>query len=155
MIRLLSLVIAGVLVFGVSTAGGLRGSGVITASSARIAIATIPPASSQTALGTITVRQFLLYNRPAYNKSIGSAVTICQYIGRGKLIGGGASACFGTYRFARGNIEVRGILSSNESYLLAVVGGTGYYAAVGGVLRVLEDPKNPLRRALLFQLIGQ
>ncbi len=148
---LLALVLAGTLVYTLGPFASLHGPGVIIVKSTDVAVEQTFSQASPT-LGDLTVRQAVLTNN---SKPAGTAIIVCQYVGSGHTLGDqGASLCYGTYRFKRGDIEAQGLVVTNSSYLLAVIGGTGFYSAVGGVLSVRSLVGDPLRRSLLFDLVA-
>jgi hypothetical protein len=84
---------------------------------------------------------YALYNRPAYRNRLGSAFVRCIKLPVRWL------DCYETLRLSRGTIVARGVVSASSRFRsLAIVGGTGYYANVGGEMIV-----QPLGRN--FQLI--
>lgn len=72
-------------------------------------------------------RTYALYNRPAYPDRLGTAVSICVRVAHGWF------DCSYLLRLSRGTIITRSLVPSAAAFrLLAIVGGTGYYANVGG-----------------------
>lgn len=93
------------------------GAGAIAPGEARIRLT-----AEQTAPNT-----YALYNRPAYPDRIGTAVRTCDTVSRGWV------DCSFLLRLGRGTIIARGLNPTAAPYqVLAVVGGTGYYANTGG-----------------------
>jgi len=94
----------------------------------------------------------VLTNEPSFIGSIGSSILICTKIGGGPFVNT-AKQCHGTYRFAHGNLEVSGVISSRSFYKLSVTGGTGFYSNVGaGELVVITTDLNPRQERLNFAL---
>ena len=83
---------------------------------------------------------------------IGWAVVLCRDLGSGGPLGSASAYCFGTYSFPKGRIQTTGIRKSRSSYVMAVVGGTGLYSNVGGVLLVRRSFEGPRTERLLFSL---
>lgn len=76
-------------------------------------------------------RTYALYNRPTYQSRIGLGFVICYEISNGY------TDCQETLRLTRGIIVARGVSPSASALrTLAVVGGTGLYANVGGQMIV-------------------
>lgn len=72
-------------------------------------------------------RTYALFNRPAYPDRLGTAVATCVEVSRGWL------DCSYLLRLSRGTIVARSLVPSAAAFrLLAIVGGTGFYANVGG-----------------------
>lgn len=98
--------------------------------------------------------KLVLRNEAITEFSIGSGVLICAKVGGGPFVTK-ARRCNGTYRLAKGTIEVAGVVSSRSFYTLAVVGGTGLYANAGaGELTAFTVDLNPRRERLTFTLFG-
>ncbi len=68
------------------------------------------------------------------------------------LVSSSERGCHGTYVFPRGNIMVSGIVQTN-GYVLAIVGGTGFYNNARGAMRVSPSGAQERHRAF-FQLVG-
>ena len=83
---------------------------------------------------------------------IGWAVVLCRDLGSGGPLGSASAYCFGTYSFPKGRIQTTGIRKARSSYVLSVVGGTGLYSNVGGVLLVRMIDEGPRTERLLFSL---
>jgi len=83
---------------------------------------------------------------------IGWAVVLCRDLGGGGPLGSASAYCFGTYSFPKGRIQTTGTRKSRSSYVMAVVGGTGLYSNVGGVLLVRMIDEGPRTERLLFSL---
>ncbi len=60
--------------------------------------------------------------------------------------------CHGTYTFPRGVIAVAGLVQ-DDGYVLAVVGGTGFYNNARGAVRVSPSGAQA-RHRVFFQLVG-
>jgi hypothetical protein len=72
---------------------------------------------------------YALYNRPTYNERLGTGFLVCLPVNRD------FNDCTAFLRLSRGQIIARGVVPSASSFrLLAVSGGTGLYANVGGQL---------------------
>jgi hypothetical protein len=85
-------------------------------------------------------------------RRIGSAITYCDFLGTGGPLGSGTSFCRAAYLFPRGKIMATGTRKTRASYVLTVVGGTGFYAGVGGVLLGETVELDPRVERLLFSL---
>ncbi len=83
---------------------------------------------------------------------IGWAVVLCRDLGSGGPLGSASAYCSGTYSFPKGRIQTAGIRKSRSSYVMAVIGGTGLYSNVGGVLLVRTFIARPRTERLLFSL---
>ena len=83
---------------------------------------------------------------------IGWAVVLCRDLGSGGPLGSASAMCWGTYNFPKGRIQTTGTRKSRSSYVLAVVGGTGLYSNVGGVLIAQTFIARPRTERLLFSL---
>lgn len=91
-------------------------------------------------------RTFALFNRPAYPDRIGTAVETCVDVSRGW------EDCTWLLRLSRGTIVSRSLIPSAASFrLLAVIGGTGFYANSGGELTVQRFGDGQL---VLVNLLG-
>jgi hypothetical protein len=98
--------------------------------------------------------KLILRNEGLSEFSIGSGILICNAIGGGPFISQ-ARRCNGSYRLAKGTIEVSGVISSRSFYTMAVVGGTGLYAnAGGGEMTAVTLNLRPRRERLEFTLFG-
>lgn len=76
-------------------------------------------------------KTYALFNRPAYADRLGTAVVRCLEVSTGWV------DCTELLRLSRGEIIARGLVPSAARYrVLAIVGGTGYYANVGGDMSV-------------------
>jgi hypothetical protein len=74
---------------------------------------------------------YALYNRPAFPDRLGTAFVFCTPALRGY------TDCREILRLGRGQIVARGVVPSASAFrVLAVLGGTGYYANAGGELIV-------------------
>ena len=71
------------------------------------------------------VRNYRLYNAPAYKNSIGTASLVCERAGTRWL-------CHEFIELQRGQIAAAGLVTNLNNYHLAVTGGTGFYSNVGG-----------------------
>ncbi len=83
-------------------------------------------------------------------RRIGWAVVLCSDLGSGGPLGSASAYCFGTYNFPKGRIQTTSTRKARSSYVMAVVGGTGLYSNVGGVLLVQRI--GPRTERLLFSL---
>ncbi len=90
--------------------------------------------------------------RDRRNDRIGWAVVVCRDLGSGGPLGSASAMCWGTYSFPKGRIQTTGTRKSRSSYVLSVVGGTGLYSNVGGVLLVQTFIARPRTERLLFSL---
>lgn len=79
----------------------------------------------------VPTKTYALYNRPAYPDRLGTAVTTCV------PAAGGWVDCSYMLRLSRGVIVARALVPSAAAFrLLAITGGTGYYANAGGEMTV-------------------
>ncbi|MBA2707001.1 MAG: hypothetical protein H0U59_04255 [Gemmatimonadaceae bacterium] len=85
-------------------------------------------------------------------KRIGWAVVLCTDLGGGGSLGSATAFCHGSYNFPKGRIQTSGTRKARSSYVMAVVGGTGLYSNVGGVLLVRTISERPRTERLLFSL---
>jgi len=90
--------------------------------------------------------------RDRHNNRIGWGVVLCRDLGSGGPLGSASAYCFGTYNFPKGRIQTTGTRKSRSSYVMAVIGGTGLYSNVGGVLLVRTYIARPRTERLLFSL---
>lgn len=90
--------------------------------------------------------------RDRRGRRIGWAVVVCTDLGSGGPLGSATAFCHGSYHFPKGRIQTSGTRKSRSSYVLAVVGGTGLYSNVGGVLLVRMIDEGPRTERLLFSL---
>ncbi len=84
------------------------------------------------------------------DRRIGWAVVLCTDLGGGGSLGTATAFCHGSYNFPKGRIQTTGTRKSRSSYVMAVIGGTGLYSNVGGVL--LVRTVGPRTERLLFSL---
>lgn len=92
-------------------------------------------------------KTYALFNRPAYPDRLGTGVTTCVPAGRGWL------DCSYLLRLSRGVIVARALVPSAAAFrLLAIVGGTGYYANAGGEMTV--QPLGDEAQLILINLLG-
>lgn len=97
--------------------------------------------------GDLLVLRELLYNKGITRKAIGHAELVCTYTGRY------SRQCSGTFALPKGTIVVAGTLVYRQFYVLAVVGGTGYYDNVRGSLTVTLLKRKPHRDFVYFRLL--
>jgi hypothetical protein len=91
-----------------------------------------------------TNRTYALWNRPAYRNQLGTAFVSCEPIGTGWI------DCVETFRLSRGEIVARGVVPSAALFrVLAVTGGTGLYANVGGDLTIQPAGGGPVLLILI------
>ncbi len=83
---------------------------------------------------------------------IGWAVVLCRDLGSGGPLGSASAYCFGTYSFPKGRIQTTGTRKARSNYVLSVIGGTGLYSNVGGILLVRTIIARPRTETLLFSL---
>lgn len=81
-------------------------------------------------IGSTTIEIANLYNRPKYQGRIGTEIMACTYSGDSQK----RFLCRGSFSLARGKIQVAGTRRGRSYYVLAVTGGTGFYAGVTGQL---------------------
>jgi hypothetical protein len=98
--------------------------------------------------GDVLVIRELLYNKGITRKAIGHAELVCTYTGRL------SRQCSGTFSLPKGRIVVAGPLVFRQFYVLAVVGGTGYYDNVRGSLTVTLLKRKPHRDFVYFRLLN-
>jgi hypothetical protein len=86
-------------------------------------------------------------------KIIGNSFLICGKMPDSGRFGSGVQQCHGTYNLPRGKIAVIGSRNNIDKYSFVVVGGTGFYAGVGGKLDVFRIGASPITERLIFSLI--
>jgi hypothetical protein len=133
-----------------------------------VVLVIIPAASALTRPGVVRVTTRNLYTTTTsagplqvasvYNLSlspnpIGNAQLLCAPIpgARGPLPAG-SRYCWGSYTIGRNSLVAHGVSRNPFRYELAVAGGTGQYANVGGTLNVYRITSRPLRERLVFTL---
>jgi hypothetical protein len=128
----------------IPTASGLTRPGVVRVTTRNLYTVT-------TTAGPVQVAS--VYNLNLTPNPIGNAQLLCVSIdgGRGPLPAG-SRYCWGSYTIGKNSIVVHGVTRNPLRYQLAVVGGTGAYANVGGTLNVYRITSNPLRERLVFTL---
>ncbi len=87
-----------------------------------------------------------------YDRRIGWAVVLCTDLDGGGSLGSATAFCHGSYNFPKGRIQTSGTRKARSSYVVSVVGGTGLYSNVGGVLLVRTISERPRTERLLFSL---
>jgi hypothetical protein len=99
------------------------------------------------------VRVASVYNLNLTPNPIGNAQVLCVPLDgpRGPLPAN-SRYCWGTFTIGNNSIVVHGVIRNPLRYQLAVVGGTGTYANVGGTLNVYRITARPLRERLVFSL---
>jgi hypothetical protein len=86
---------------------------------------------------------YALYNRPTYSDRLGTGFLVCLPVNRD------FDDCTAFLRLSRGQIIARGVVSSASQFrVLAVGGGTGLYANVGGELLM-----QPLGKGVILFLV--
>lgn len=93
-----------------------------------------------------------LHNTRITPAVIGYSTLRCEFIGRGGVLGTGASDCSAIYSLAKGKLTARGIVKSRSYYALAVTGGTGIYSAMSGQVLASTIAARPHEERLLFGL---
>jgi hypothetical protein len=94
----------------------------------------------------------LLFNRRITTRALGHQETLCTYLGRGGVLGGGSRSCTMTFYLPQGRLIATGAVHNLLFYQLPVAGGTGLYDNVGGTLTVTFLGGRPARQLLLFRL---
>ncbi|MEK6276324.1 MAG: hypothetical protein AABM30_13480 [Actinomycetota bacterium] len=97
--------------------------------------------------GDLLVIRELLYNKGITRNAIGHAELVCTYTGRL------SRQCNGTFSLPKGKISVAGTLIYRQFYVLAVVGGTGFYDNVRGSLTVTLLKRKPRKDLVYFRLL--
>jgi hypothetical protein len=128
----------------IPTASGLTRPGVVRVTTRNLYTVT-------TTAGPVQVAS--VYNLNLTPNPIGNAQLLCVAMngGRGPLPAG-SRYCWGSYTIGRNSLVVHGVTRNPFRYQLAVVGGTGLYANVGGTLNVYRITSRPLRERLVFTL---
>jgi hypothetical protein len=96
--------------------------------------------------GDLDFYRHTLQTRTARPVTIGHSDITCVDTGTG------SENCSGTYFLPKGKIMVAGVIASRLFYELAVVGGTGLYDNVRGILTVTYLDGAPERELVLFRL---
>lgn len=77
----------------------------------------------------VDTRVYALFNKPSYPGRLGTGFLVCHTIGRD------FNDCAFLLRLGRGQLISRGVVPGSTSFrVLAITGGTGLYANVGGQL---------------------
>jgi hypothetical protein len=97
----------------------------------------------------------LLFNRRIQNHSIGSSVQLCTLLGKGGVLGDGASWCNASFSLPKGSITVSGVVRNQFLYELSVTGGTGIYNNIMGGFVAQTIDARPRRQKLTFNLIAR
>ena len=96
--------------------------------------------------GDLDFYRHTLQTRSARPVTIGHSDITCIDTGTG------SENCTGTYFLPKGKIMVGGVIASRLFYELAVIGGTGLYDNVRGILTVTYLDGAPERELVLFRL---
>ena len=104
--------------------------------------------------GTIKYAAYALYNKPTYIHSIGNGVSRCNNIGNRRTLPRGTQVCNYIFRFPLGQIVTAGVVTSPVYFKLAVTGGTGLYANIGGQVQVITTKLKPLKQNLSFTIFA-
>jgi hypothetical protein len=102
--------------------------------------------------GRDSVTTSLLYNRRIQGNSIGSSVQLCTLLGKGGVLGDGASWCGVSFALPKGSITAHGVIRNQFIYELSVTGGTGIYNNITGGLVAQTIDARPRRQKLTFNL---
>ena len=102
--------------------------------------------------GRIRISASSLYNKFISPNAIGNSIARCIQIGNRRTIPHGSQLCAVVYRMPLGQIVAGGYVSSPVYYKLAIVGGTGVYANVGGQVQVTAKKLVPRKDKLVFVL---
>jgi hypothetical protein len=100
--------------------------------------------------GDLLVTTALLYNRRITSRPLGHQESLCTYLGRGHVLGGGTRNCQLSFYLPEGKLLASGDVHNTLLYSMPVVGGTGLYDNVGGTLTVTS--LGGRRQLLLFRL---
>jgi hypothetical protein len=107
--------------------------------------------TTSTSAGPLRVAS--VYNLNVSPRPIGNAQMLCVPIPQARgPIPPGSRYCWGSFTIGANSIVVHGISRNEFRYELAVAGGTGAYANVGGTLNVYRITTRPLRERLVFTL---
>lgn len=102
--------------------------------------------------GRIRVSASSLYNKHISPNAIGNSITRCIQTGPRRTLPLGTQYCSTAFRFPLGQIITAGIVTSPVYYKMAVLGGTGTYANVGGEVRVIATRLVPRKENIVFTL---
>jgi len=102
--------------------------------------------SRSTHAGDLDFYRQQLFNKGITPTPIGHSDFTCINTGTG------SQSCTGTYFLPKGKIMVGGVIASRLFYELAVIGGTGLYDNVRGILTVTYLDGAPERELVLFRL---
>lgn len=152
-----------VLVFGLLLLGAMPASGVLSSSdltkpgviritNREVNRVAVDGGRAGPSAGDQLVVTHLLFNRRITAKSLGHQETLCTYLGRGGVLGGGSRLCNMTFYLPEGRLVTSGAVHNLLFYQVPVVGGTGLYDNVGGTLTVTFLGGRPARQLLLFRL---
>jgi len=101
----------------------------------------------------LRITAFALYNKNISPYAIGNSILRCTIISRKRTLPRNTRTCFAVYRMPLGQIVAAGLVTSSVFYRLAVIGGTGAYANVGGgQLQVVTTQLQPRKDRLFFVL---
>jgi hypothetical protein len=137
---------------GVLAGSELTRPGIIRITNREVARQVVDIGALGPSAGDQLVVAHLLYNRRITSKALGHQETLCTYLGRGGVLGGGSRSCSMTFYLPQGRLVATGAVHNLLFYQLPVVGGTGLYDNVGGTLTVTLLGGRPARQLLLFRL---
>ena len=138
--------------WGFFTSEDLTKPGVIRITNREVSRETIDNGLPGKSAGDQLVITQLLFNRRITTTALGHQETLCTYLGRGGVLGGGSRSCTMTFYLPEGRLIATGAVHNLLFYQVAVIGGTGLYDNVGGTLTVTFLGGRPARQLLLFRL---
>jgi hypothetical protein len=140
-------VVAGV-ALGATASPDARSEGAtIRLTAVRTASRTVDVGAHGRSPGDLEIASDLVYDRGTPPSRVGSAQTLCTYLG------GNARSCSARYVLPDGQIEAVGVIQHRLIYELAITGGTGLYDNARGDLVVTALGRRPMRELLVFRLV--
>jgi hypothetical protein len=139
-------VLAGLTVPRAPASDVLDRPGIIRITDREVAFSRVDTGRKGRTPGDVEITRRLLFNKRITPRSIGHSDLVCTFTS------GRSRHCTGTYVLPAGSIAVSGSMEFRQFFQLAVVGGTGKYANVGGTLTVTSLGRKPRRDVVLFRL---
>ena len=143
---LVLLLIALTPIFLVSSSSGQDIIGPVRIFSVTQGTASLNLGSERRSAGDRSFQGLLLVDREDHIIGYGSVV--CTFLGR--TLPGSVSQCQGHYILPRGKIVTLGTRQRNDYYIMSIIGGTGFYSTMRGVLIVSTIQMGPRRERLFF-----
>jgi len=100
-----------------------------------------------------SITAFAIYNKNISPYAIGNGIIRCLHISHKRTLPAGTMTCLAVFRMPLGQIIAGGLVTSRVYYRLAIAGGTGAYANVGGgQVQVITTKLKPRKEQLKFVL---